>query len=195
MSSNENPMTIGERYRRATHTSNMRVEARCTGDADLLIAAGWSDSLGIMLYRLAGEFDQVAADVRKTAANDLTAMVLILMNLKTLKPAKEALGHYAVGMATRERIMLTDKEVKAITGRALSSWLDPNCHKCEGRGMNGGYDGVIQSICRACHGSGKSRSGVGGTVQERQFAAKLMSMMDAKVDRADTMLRKLTSTV
>ena len=57
-------VTIGERYRKATNTSNLKVEARRSGDADLLIAAGWADSLGIKLYRLAGEFDQAARDLR-----------------------------------------------------------------------------------------------------------------------------------
>jgi hypothetical protein len=183
--------TIGERYRRATQSSDLRVESRRVGDADLLIAAGWADSLGIMLYRLASEYDQVAAELRKAAGNDETAAVLILMHLKSLHSTKQALGRHAISMATRWKFMKDDKTVLQLTGRALKAWLDPNCHKCEGRGKNGGYDGKPVAICRACGGSGKSRSGLGESSDERFFIARLLADMDRRTAESEAELRKL----
>ncbi len=182
---------IGERYRRATHSSDLRVQARRTGDADLLIAAGWADSLGIMLYRLAAEYDQVATDIRRTAGNDQTAMLLILMHLKSLATTKEALGRHAIAMATRWQFMQDDRTVLQLTGRALKAWLDPNCPKCEGRGKNGGYDGKPVLICRPCGGSGKSRNGLGDSLEERSFIGRLLGDMDSRIADADAELRKL----
>lgn len=189
MTDNKRP-TIAERYRLATHSSNLSVKPRATGDVDLLIAAGWSDSLGTLLYRLAGEYDTVAADVRRTAADDATAIVLILMHLTTLRETKEALGRHAIQMATRERFMERDKVVLAMTGKVLTSWLEPNCPKCSGRGHNGGAGQAI-TICRACRGSGKTRELLGNTIGQAQFCQMLLSDMDARMHAVDAELRRL----
>jgi hypothetical protein len=182
--------SIGERYRRAINSSDLRVRERVQGDADLLMAAGFSDSLGILLYRMAAEYDQIAQDVRRTAANDRTELLLILMHLKSLSATKEALALHALQTATRRHVMLPDSDVIQLTGRVLTAWLDPNCHKCEGVGKIGGYDGKVQHICRACGGSGKSRQAVGKNDVERLFASYLLSDMDRRLHEADHHLRK-----
>lgn len=49
---------VDERYTRASNSSNLSVEERVTGDADMIIAAGWSKNLiGKALMRLHSEFD------------------------------------------------------------------------------------------------------------------------------------------
>lgn len=49
---------VDERYTRASNSSNLSVEARVTGDVDLIAAAAWSKNLiGKALMRLHSEFD------------------------------------------------------------------------------------------------------------------------------------------
>lgn len=180
--------TIGERYRKATTSSKLKVEAIRSGDPDLLIAAGWSDSLGIMLYRLAGEFDQVSVDVKR--AQSLTDAILVMNHLKTLTPARIALVNFASDAAPRWGMPIDPNVCAVLVGRALNAWLDPNCPRCGGTGTIGGYDGKVANICRKCAGSGKSRHNLGHTEAERRFTERLLSVMDAKMHEADAILRK-----
>lgn len=180
-------VTIGERYRRATNSSNIRPEARRSGDADLLIAAGWADSLGIKLYRLAGEFDQVARDLRRV--NNQTDAIMVLSHLKTLTQARVALVGFAMDAAPRWGVQLDPNITAIVVGKVLSAWLDPNCPKCSGVGSVGGYDGKTANICRRCGGSGKTRHGLGETDAERYFAQRMLSAMDAKMGEADSIMK------
>lgn len=182
------PVTIGERYRKATVSSNIRPEARRSGDADLLISAGWADSLGIKLYRLAGEFDQVLQDMRR--ASTQTDAIMVLGHLKTLNQARIALVRFAIESAPRWGVKLDPNIIGVVVGKALSAWLDPNCPKCGGTGTIGGYDGKVSNICRRCGGSGKNRHGLGETDAERAFAHKLLSIMDAKMGEADGIMKR-----
>lgn len=181
-------VTIGERYRRATNSSNIRPEARRSGDADLLIAAGWADSLGIKLYRLAGEFDQVARDLHRV--NNQTDAIMVLSHLKTLTQARAALVGFALDASPRWGVPLDTNVTAIVVGKALSAWLDPNCPKCSGVGSVGGYDGKTANICRRCGGSGKNRNGLGATDAERYFAQRLLSAMDAKMGEADSIMKR-----
>jgi hypothetical protein len=180
-------VTIGERYRKATTTSNLKVEARRAGDADLLIAAGWADSLGIKLYRLAGEFDQVAQDLHR--AHTQTDAIMVMSHLKTLNQTRIALLSFATAMVPRWGV--ADPHIIAIlVGRVLSAWLDPNCPRCGGTGTIGGYDGKVANICRRCAGSGKTRHGLGESDAERYAAQRLLMTMDAKMGEADEVMKR-----
>jgi hypothetical protein len=182
---------IAERYRRSINSSDLRVRERIQGDADLLMAAGWTSGLGTMLYRLASEYDQVKGDVLKTQPNDKTGALLILMQLKSLAGTKEALGRFAWEMSAKRGYDLSDKDVAVLTGRVLVAWLDPNCHVCSGRGTVGSaYEGKPSSICRACSGSGKARLSIGQTQTERAFVGFLMGEMDRMQTIADGRLRR-----
>lgn len=181
---------IGERYRCAINSSNLRVEERIQGDSDMLMAAGWTSSLGTMLYRLAAEYDQVKGDILNTAPADQTGALLILMHLKTLNSTRDALRNFALEMATKRRFMLTDKVVGALAWRCLIAWLDPNCHRCAGRGFTGGYDGRMQTICRPCKGSGKVIQSIGETDVECAFVAQITSEMKRMFNVADGRLQK-----
>lgn len=181
-------VTIGEHYRRATNTSNLKVEARRMGDCDILIAAGWADSLGIKLYRLAGEFDQVARDLHRV--NNQTDAIMVLCHLKTLTQARASLVGFALDAAPRWGVMMDQNITAVVVGKVLSAWLDPNCPKCSGIGTIGGYDGQVANICRRCGGSGKTRHGLGETDAERYFAQRLLSAMDAKMGEADSIMKR-----
>ncbi|MEY4415384.1 MAG: hypothetical protein RIQ53_2677 [Pseudomonadota bacterium] len=64
MTAIEDRPTIAERYSAATESSNLKVEARRRGDADMLIAAGWlPDSLGALLLRLRSEYEIASGDI------------------------------------------------------------------------------------------------------------------------------------
>lgn len=183
------PVTIGERYRKATTTSNMRVKTDegSNNPADILIAAGWADSLGIKLYRLAGEFDQVAQDLHR--AQTQTDAIMVMSHLKTLTQARIALLAFAMPMLPRWGV--ADPNIIGIlVGRVLSAWLDPNCPRCGGTGTIGGYDGKVANICRRCAGSGKTRHGLGESDAERYAAQCLLMTMDAKMGEADAVMKR-----
>lgn len=182
------PVTIGERYRKATVSSNLRPEARRSGDADLLIAAGWADSLGITLYRLAGEFDQVATDLHR--AETQTDAILVMTKLKTMNQARVALVGFAIESAPRWGVKLDPNIIGVVVGKALSAWLDPNCPKCGGTGTIGGYDGKVAKNCRRCGGSGENHYGLGETEDERAFAHRLISILNAKMREASKILKE-----
>lgn len=59
-------MSIEERYAKAIRTSHLEVE-EAPGDADMVIAAGMSESLGVLLVRLRAEWDSAAGDVAQVA--------------------------------------------------------------------------------------------------------------------------------
>lgn len=175
-------ITIGERYSSATDSSNLRVSADSRGDADLLIAAGWADSLGSLLMRLHAEFDMVRAGIRAHPLN-LTERLLVLQQLKSLPAARQELGRYATVAATKRRFMVPDAEVAKLVGRVLDVFLDPVCHKCEGTGRVGEFGGV-RSVCSSCGGTGHRRQCLGIKPAEREFAGFLLASMDAMVDVA-----------
>lgn len=181
-------VTIGERYRNATISSNLKIESRRTGDADLLVAAGWADSLGIKLYRLAGEFDQIATDLHRIETQ--TDAILVMGHLKTLNQTMVSLVQFAMDAAPRWGVKLETNVLAIVVGKALSAWLDPNCPRCGGTGAIGGYDGKPANVCRRCGGSGKTNHGLGESDAERYFAHRLLSAMDSKMGEADSVMKR-----
>lgn len=179
MTENDRP-TIGEQYRRAVNATSLELDPRTSKQADTLMAAGWADHLGVLLHRLAQEFDQVKGDVRRIAANQQTEKLLILMHLKTLREAQNAVAMFALQTATRQRFMLADKPVISIAGSVLLAWLDPLCARCGGVGYVGGYDGEVRKPCRSCGCTGKTTATIGHDDEQRRFARFLAAELDAK---------------
>lgn len=186
----EDKPTIAERYSRAIESSDLRVR-ETRGDVDVLIAAGWSEGLGTLLYRLMVEFDGVRADVRRGPLNQ-TERLLILSQLKTLPAAREALGHFAIQQATRQRFMQPDTVVLKLVGKVLDVFLDPLCHHCEGRGFTGGsHRGEKRVLCQPCGGSGHRRHRIGRTDQEHAFTASLLTDMDCKLAEVSAAMKRM----
>ena len=144
----------------------------------------------------AEQLRQQAADLRKESERaTVTARALILMRLKTLHETKEALGRFAVVLATRRNIPEPDAWVLKLTGRVLDVFLDPTCHSCDGRGFNGGtHRGEKTVICRACSGSGKRRTNLGKDAVERHFAGMLLVEMDRLLGHVDAEMRRFLRT-
>ena len=138
-------MSIEERYAKAIRTSHLEVE-EAPGDADMVIAAGMSESLGVMMARLRAEWDASAGEVALVTRNSkrigearaaaveaakqkdakpfdvaafdrdaerelLTARALILMNLRSLAPAKQSIFDFALKQSAGKGV--TDGASKA----------------------------------------------------------------------------------
>lgn len=185
----DEPASLGERYSRATESSDLRVkEGR--GDVDYMIAAGWGgNQLGSLLYRLRCEFEQARSSVRPAQALNLTERLLVLAKLTSLYSTKQALGALAVQQATRQNVMLNDAVVLVLAGRCLEVFLDPLCGHCDGRGFSGGgrheHSGP-QVICRPCGGTGRRRNTIGRDDRERNFGGNLLMEMQRAADLFET---------
>lgn len=120
------------------------------------------------------------ARIRKEARDAaLVERAMVLVKLKTLAPAREALGAFAVILATKIMFMQDDAAVGVLVCRTLDAWLDPICAACDGRGFNGGsHRGELTTRCRECRGTGKRRSGVGMDSEERRFVTALLAEID-----------------
>lgn len=189
--SDERPSTA-ERYARAAHTSNLGMTEHRQGDADIIAAAGMVHGLGPKLLRLTQEYDAVAQDIRRNSESHM-AMLLIMMELRTLRETKEALHLWALDRATKRRVMLSDKQIGAIVGGCLQAFLCPTCPECNGVGTTGGYDGKIKNICRRCGGSGSAEQSVGLDVLQKDFAIDLMHAMRGAYSFAEMEIRKQLS--
>ena len=206
------PVTLGERYSGAIESANLLMrEGR--GDVDLIIAAGIAeDRMASALFRLMVEYSNVRADhvaaesrmrnqereareqedegkaslIREEAERAaLTAHVMILAHLRTLREAKERLGKFAIAFATRKRFMRPDEVVIAITGRVLDVLIAPTCQKCGGPGVTGSARrGEVVQECRPCKGSGSRRESIGQSDAERLFARDLFGAIDVAMSKA-----------
>lgn len=177
-------MSIEEKYARAIRSSHLQVKEQ-PGDADTIIAAGMADSLGTLLARLRAEWDSTSRKERQQAATDLTARVLVLMNLRSLRPAKQAVLNFARVKSAFLGLGVTSEQLAPVVGKVIDAWLDQLCEPCSGRGSSGGY-GRPKIICTACGGSTRKRNN--GTLSDNQdlhqFGLWLLNAMDVKCNGA-----------
>ena len=175
--------SIGERYSAAIESSDLRVRAEKRGDVDILIAAGWvGEGLGPMLYRLQVEFDLVRADVRGPGTLSPIERYLILEKMKTLRPARQALGSFVVEEAEKWGAPWEPAVLRLLMGQVLDVFLDPTCHHCEGRGFHGGtHRGEQQVLCRPCRGSSHRRDQIGKDAAQAHFGAHLLAQLERQL--------------
>lgn len=178
-----------ERYQSATQTSDLSTRERVQGASDLLMAAAWTSGLGVLLCRLAAEHDRMRGEIGR-AAGDRARLEMAFSRYTTFSAAKRSLIAFAKDLSARGKDQLPEKVVGRLVVRALAAWLAPACDSCTGRGVTGGYDGVLRHVCRACSGSGKSQSAIGHSARERDFSGRLLAEMDRMVALADGRLRK-----
>ena len=174
--------TIAERYQCATSSSDLRVIDHRRGDVDLLIAAGWSDSLGVSLYRLQGEYDTAAREIARMSNE--TDAIMAMSKLKSLTSTRVQLVRFATEAAKRWRVNLEPQVIGILAGQCLSAFLERNCQKCHGTGRVGGYDGRAPGLCRTCKGTGKAKDTIGINPDQRFFAQRLLMLMDAGASEA-----------
>lgn len=150
-----------------------------------LVSTSWE-------WRRAGRHEDADALQRHIEAQALTARALTLIHLKTLSAARQAIGDYAERQAYIRRFMRPRGIIASIAGRALESWLDPNCRHCEGRGQSGGF-GTPVILCTTCHGSGRRHVRLGKTNDEHEFGRMLLCKMDSATDRAGRLMRRFVA--
>lgn len=168
--------TVEEAYTRAgTSSSNLKVDPERRGDADVLIAAGWSPGmLGGALMRLRGEWDSVAHQRRNHPDADA---VHLLARLRSLAQVLEAVERWATAKH------LADARTLART--SVCYWLDPTCRACLGRGaaLVPGTP-MLGRVCKACGGSRKAREPLG------QDGRRTLNMLDDCVGRRNQSMKK-----
>jgi len=188
--------TIQERHARATTATSLGMVLEHQGASDVLASAGWAAqgdqmSLGHLLVRLRAEADSVARQEIEQAADDITAQVLVLMRLQTLRPARDALGLHAARLAVRLHTDLTVEQRASAVSAALVHWLWQGCDACTGRGVTGGY-GLPQHVCTTCHGSGRAKPLRLKAADQQRLADELLVEMDRKASNlVDKMARSL----
>ena len=155
-------------------------------NAAIVKTAGTKDAERAAEYR-----EQAAALGLQADREALSGRAMMMLRLKTLNSAKEALGRFARQHATRARFMRPDKEVAELAGKALDLFLSPNCPRCEGRGKWGGYDSPVV-LCPppkrgGCNGTGKrSVRDVDG--EGARFVNSLLSEMERKLSSLDAQM-------
>lgn len=147
--------------------------------------------------------DQHAKDI---AREIVTGRAMVLMNLKTLAPAREALGRFGIQHAAAKGYPIATPALFAVVGRVLDVFLDPLCGHCAGRGFNrakGDSDAIVVDrdrkglmvLCRPCKGSGKrSDDDIGKDAIERQFAGNLLFEMASKMTNVERSMRSFLRT-
>ncbi|MDZ7863012.1 hypothetical protein [Acidovorax sp.] len=178
--------TVEEAYTRAgTSSSNLKVDPDRRGDADVLIAAGWSPGmLGGALMRLRGEWDSVAAPrftqdsvAHQRRSHPDADVVQLLSRLRSLAQVLEAVERWAAAKG------LADARTLART--SVCYWLDPTCRACLGRGsaLVPGTP-MLGRLCKACGGSRKASEPMG------QDGRRLLNMLDDCVSRRNQSMKK-----
>ena len=169
------PPGVEEQYLKASTTSNLRVKADKRGDADILIAAGWScKGFGGALLRLAGEWDAAAKKPRGMSDTDL---ILLRGRLKSLTSALQYLTD------AMHRLGMPSPEVRA--GAIVGYWLHQACHTCHGLKFETIQNTPVLSAnrCKACHGTGLGWAPYG------QDGRRMLNLMDDSVSRARNGIR------
>ena len=182
----DDPVTLAEKYIGAASSSHLRVEtARC--DADMLIAAGKLTSrLGVLLWRLRGEFDAARAE---TAPQEQATK---LLHLRSLYAAKRELLVLMLGAVKDSDLIITHEEAAQVTMRVLDAWLDPTCPGCEGRGFNGGtHRGEREMTCRACRGTRLRRTSIARNGMQRLLADKVHFAMSEAMFTTEVEMRAM----
>ncbi len=196
MTEQDTKPTLEERYTVAAQTSNMRVEADRAGDADVIIAAGWSQSrIGGALLRLHTEFDgsprpRLASrddflhdsnrrdrDARKAASRTARAFNLHEMglHLQKLKSLPEVRVQVTLQLL---KWRVEDAETKGV--EILQWWLAQSCTECGGTKFQvaEGTGRQTAKLCKTCLGTGKK------DLPHDQVGRRAANWMDQCVERA-----------
>lgn len=140
--------TFEEAYSTAVTSTDLRVNLGRLGDADVLIAAGWSPArVGGALLRLRSEWDRSA---RPRALSDTDA-ILLSGQLRSLPGVRAALAEQLARWG--------EADPRAATAQAcavLACWLSPACPACGGTKYQvaPGTHRHTAKACALCRGAG-----------------------------------------
>jgi hypothetical protein len=122
---------------------------------------------------------KIEDDMAEADRAALTSRALIMVHLKSLRGAADALGNFALGLAVRSGFALPYRDVAPISGRALEAWLDPTCPTCHGTGRTN-EPGFPMAICAACGGSGRRLVSLANNAAGHDFGRRLVAQMEIK---------------
>ena len=144
---------VDELYETATNTSSMLVQEHRSGAADVIIAAGWSESrVGMALLRLHSEWDG-AAKPRRLTDDAIRALAATMPDAKGKPSMSKAMAEAAIWYARELRLLAQSLKsrpavlaqlhawalLKGIhadnVGPALLHWMAPTCVVCDGHGF------------------------------------------------------------
>ena len=157
---NDEMRTLEEAYSSATTASDLRVEADRRGDADMLIAAGWSMSrIGSALLRLHSEYDSAAhprlatpaqfgGDKKATHAHNVHETALMLGRLKSLSGVREQIAAQAAKWGAADQL--------TVAAEVARWWLSQVCQECRGTKFEtvAGTGRLSARACKTCRGTG-----------------------------------------
>lgn len=157
---NTEARTVEEAYTSATNSSDLRVEADRRGDADVLIAAGWSMSrIGAALLRLHSEYDSAAhsrhatpaqfgGDKKAAHAHNFHETALMLGRLKAMPSVREQL--------TVQALVWGVADAQDVAAKLVQWWLSQVCSECHGTKYEAvtGTGRLSAKVCKACRGTG-----------------------------------------
>lgn len=173
--------TVDERYTRASNSRNLTVKEIHSGDADVLIAAGWSKSrIGAALLRLHSEWDsaekpRLSREVAKDQAREwlLHEQGMLLGKLKSLPNVR----HLVIDHCTRK---WNWDRAESKAPAVLLWWLDSTCPDCHGTRYEviQGTNRQSAKACRTCGGTGMR------TLPHGQEGKRLANWLDECVEQA-----------
>lgn len=176
---------IAERYAVASGSSNLKCEGDRRGDLDTIIAAGWSgETAGRILSRARNEFDHAHASIpAESEGRPIGAVnrrMLATMRMASLESARRVVRDFAQARCERFGLAIYPEESAKLAWQALSTYLDPACPSCTGRGFSGGYDGPTLR-CGHCRETGKRRGFVGNSEAQREFVEAIIVRIEGAV--------------
>lgn len=211
MNLNENRRTIEEGYSAATASSDLTVTTETRGDADYLIAAGWSQQLiGGALMRLHTEFERTGRQRRATAeqfarelesgqtkaqakaqaaalarSHNMNELAMLRAQIKSWPTVEQVLilqmGKWGVE-ADQARPVVVD---------VLCWWLDKVCQACGGTKYESvpGTGRHSGRICKPCAGTGER------PVPQGQPGRRMAAFIEDCVDSGRDSMRKRLCTM
>lgn len=172
----DDPVTVDQQYTSAAHSSNLSVQADRRGDADVMIAAGWSQSrIGMALLRLHSEYDGMPRPRKMTqSAIEAYAMTLYGPPALRIKHAQDdaarwyqhelclMLGRMKSLPSVREQLAIEAArfcvdDAAGVAVAVLVWWLDKTCPVCHGqkREVIENTPVLSDTVCPSCRGSGE----------------------------------------
>lgn len=173
--------TTQERYAAATQSSHLRLDARVTGDADYLIAAGLSKAcFGTLLMRLQSDWDsstrriptkptrrEIAWAAQKSLGKGITKVTKETSEAARLKLEAAYLSEVVMLSASLRslvparlhlsvKLLLEGMSDESVT-QIILGWLEPTCPFCSGRKfqlVKWSQTELSDQACGGCGGTG-----------------------------------------
>lgn len=145
-------------------------------------AAAWKEGQPSDPDTLRADAEDLRSIAKRRAVSE---SMLVLMELKTVRPARQALYTYTQSLADAQRFREPPDVLERLANKVLDVLLDPTCHTCWGTGSEGsGYLNETMRTCGTCGGSGHRRDSIGNGPRARWFAFILLGNLQQEMAHA-----------